>query len=208
MKRLICLIFALVMAAAAMAQSPEEIISRMEAAVEGKADNGLYMIVDVKMPIVGSISTKTWTRDGKVRTEAEMLGVSVTSWTDGKSVWTYNSKNNEVEITDANGEEADGSEADMLTGITEGYDVTISNETDKTWTLGCKKAKWNKNKDDPKSMTLVVSKKNYHPVSLSTKIEGVSFTMRNFSFNVSEDKVTFNAKDYPDVKIVDKRGTK
>lgn len=208
MKRILCLLWTLMIAAAAMAQSPGEIISRMETAVEGKADNGLYMIVDVKMPIVGSVSTKTWTRGVKVRTEAEMLGVAVTSWTDGKSVWTYTSKKNEVEITDVNGDESDGSEADMLTGITEGYDVTISKETDKTWTLDCKKAKWNKNKDDPKSMTLVVSKSNYYPVSLSTKIEGMAFTMRNISFNVSEEKVTFNAKDYPDAKIVDKRRTK
>ena len=57
-------------------------------------------------------------------------------------------------------------------------------------------------------MTLVVSKGNYYPVSLSTKIEGMAFTMRNISFNVSEEKVTFNAKDYPDAKIVDKRRTK
>ena len=205
MNRLICLISALVMAVAAMAQSAEEIISQMEKAIEGKADDGLYMIVDVKMPIIGSLSTKTWTRGSKVRTEAEMLGVTVTSWTDGKTVWTYSSKNNEVEITSAKGDEADGSEAEMLTDITEGYDVTISKETDKTWTLGCKKAKWNKNKDDPKSMTLVVSKKNYYPVSLSTKIEGMSFTMRNFSFNVPEEKVTFNANDYPGIKINDKR---
>ena len=51
----------------------------------------------------------------------------------------------------------------------------------------------------------MVEKRTYNPLSLTTKMKGVTLTMRDLSFNVTEKQVTFDQKNYPDAKIVDKR---
>ena len=87
----------------------------------------------------------------------------------------------------------------------EGYDVTLSKETDKAWYFNCKKSKDNKEKDVPKTIDIVVAKGTYYPVSLSAQMKGITVTMRGISFGVTEKQVSFDAKDYPNVKITDKR---
>ena len=93
----------------------------------------------------------------------------------------------------------------MRDSVTEGYDVFLKKETDQAWYLQCKKNKSNTNKDDPKTMDLVIAKGTYHPISLSARVSGITVTMRDLGFNVTEKEVTFNKADYPGVTIVDKR---
>ena len=93
----------------------------------------------------------------------------------------------------------------MFKGVADGYDVSIKKETAEAWYIQCKKSKTNTNKEDPKNMEIVVAKGTYHPVSLSTKISGVSMTMKDLAFNVTEDQVTFDPKKYASAKVVDKR---
>jgi hypothetical protein len=54
-------------------------------------------------------------------------------------------------------------------------------------------------------MTVVVANGSYYPISLSTKMSGITITMRGISFGVTEKQVTFNKSEYPNAKIVDKR---
>ena len=206
MKRIISLIVSLLCSAAVFAQSAEEIISRMEKVMDQHENDGVYMIVDVKIPVVGKLSTKTWMYGDKMRAEAKALGVELITWEDGTTQWVYNSKSNEIEITNVtNPANASDGDIDMFTGLAEGYDLSIKDETDKSWHILCKKSKDNKEKDDPKTIDITVAKGTYYPLSLTTKMDGVSLTMRDLSFNVTEKQVTFNQKDYPDAKIVDKR---
>jgi hypothetical protein len=93
----------------------------------------------------------------------------------------------------------------MFKDVTEGYDVRIDKETATEWHIRCKRSKSNPDKDAPKRMDLVVAKGTYWPVSLTTSVTAASVTMRYISFGVTESQVTFNEKDYPGVKIVDKR---
>ena len=81
----------------------------------------------------------------------------------------------------------------------------IVKETADTWQLRCSKSKSNKEKDDPGKMDLVVSKKNYLPVSLTAKVKGITMTLRNFSIGVSKKEVTFNPSEFKGAKITDKR---
>ena len=133
-----------------------------------------------------------------------MLGTEVISWVDGDTEWTYNSKDNEIEIrkSEGTGEEGDMS---MFIGITEGYDVSIDKETTQAWYLLCKKSKSNPDKDAPKKIDLVVAKRTYFPISLKTKVSNMTMTMRDISYGVTEKQVTFNPKDYPNATIMDKR---
>ena len=129
MKKLLSIITFIVFGALAMAQTPQQIVSQMETELEKHESDGVVMDIDVKIPILGTMTTKTYTLGDKARIEGEVRGVKVITWTDGKTTWTYNSKKNEVEI-DKSSEDASASEGDMelFSGITEGYDVTIDKE--------------------------------------------------------------------------------
>lgn len=206
MKKLLSIITFIVFGTLAIAQTPQQIVSQMEAELEKHESEGVVMDIDVKIPILGTMTTKTYTLGDKARIEGEARGVKVITWTDGKTTWTYNSKKNEVEI-DKTSEDASASEGDMemFSDITEGYDVTIDKETSTEWYLLCKKSKSNKDKNAPKKMNLVVAKKTYMPKSLSVKVSGMTMTIRNISFGVTEKQVSFNANDYPGVTIVNKQ---
>ena len=205
LKKLFSVLCFLGIAGVMVAQTPQEILSRMDAEMDKHDKEGLIMTVDAKVPILGTMTTKTYTLGDKARVEANMMGVDVITWTDGKTSWTYNSKKNEVEISKQEGSSESEGDAEMFNGITQGYDVTIDKETAKTWELICKKSKSNKDKDTPKKMELVVAKGTFMPISLKTKISGIGITMRNISFGVTEKQVTFNANEYPGATIVDKR---
>lgn len=207
MKKLFATLIAIVaFVAVAIARTPQEIVSQMEAEMSKHEKEGVFMMADAKI-ILGTVTTKTYSLGKKTRSEATMLGVEVITWTDGETVWTYNEKNNEVQIENSNlktNSESDG-DIGMFSGITEGYDVSIDKETNSQWHLLCKKAKNNTEKDAPKKMDLVIAKGTYMPVSLSTEVEGIRITMYNISFGVAEEEVTFNPANYPGVKIIDKR---
>ena len=205
MKKLFSLITFIVFAAVAVAQTPQAIISRMESEMNKHEKEGIIMTIDIKIPILGTMTSKTYSLGNKMREEGEIKGLKVVTWADGKTVWSYNSKNNEIEIKKQEAVAEAESDAEMFSGITEGYDVTLDKETAKEWQFLCKKSKSNTDKDAPKKMELVIAKGTYMPVSLKTKISGMAITMRDVSFGVTEKQVTFDAKEFPDATIVDKR---
>lgn len=210
MKRFLCILAAMATAVAALAQTPEEIVSRMDEAMSKfNANDGVSMAIDIKMPIIGTMSSKNWSRGGKSRMESEVGGVKAIVWDDGVTQWRYNGQKNEIEIENSKVKANESSEPKgdigLFDGICDGYDLTIEKETDKAWFIKCKKSKSNKDKDSPKKMSLVVAKADYFPISLSMSASGVDFTMRDIAFGVSEKEVTFNQADYPDATIIDKR---
>ena len=142
-----------------------------------------------------------------MRVEANRDGINFVTWSDGTTDWSYDSEKNEIEITNAKPKEKSETEGDakLFKGITDGYDVKINKETATEWHIRCKRSRSNPDKDAPKRMDLVVSKGTYWPVSLSTSMAGATVTMREISFGVTEKQVTFNAEDYPNATIVDKR---
>lgn len=212
MKRFAISLISLTISILAGAQSAQEIISRMETAMSGHENEGVVMTVDTKIPIVGTMSIKTYTLGEKLRMEMEMAGVVAVSWTDGRTMWAYDPGANEVVIeniddnsnkSSASGQ--NGNEMELFKGISDGYNVSIKKETQTAWHIQCSKSKSNRDKDAPKSMEIVVAKGTFFPISLSTKIVGISLTIRDISYGVTEDTVTFNAKDYPTATIIDKR---
>lgn len=206
MKRLMTFLSAVAFAVVAFAQTPEEIIAKMEAEIDKHEAEGIIMTIDIKIPILGTMTTKAYTLGDKMRVEGSMMGVNLVTWTDGVTEWTWDSKKNEIEIKKEDPKKkAEEADAAMFSGITDGYDVTLKKETADAWYFLCKKSKTNTDKDDPKSMDLVVAKGTYYPVSLKAKLSGVTMTLRDVSFGVTEQQVTFNPKDYPTATIVDKR---
>ena len=207
MKATATFILALFAAVAALAQTPQEIVARMDDVMKEHEKEGVSLVIEVKMPIVGSMVSRSFTLGDKARVEADLMGVAMVTWTDGKSQWVYDSDKNQVEIKDwtvSDKSSADG-DAAMFSGIIEGYEIILKDETDDAWYLLCRKLRSNRDKDAPKSMDLVVAKGSYYPVSLRATVSGITLTMRDIAFGVSESLVTFNPSDYPGVKILDNR---
>lgn len=208
MKKLFSIIAFIAMAAVAVAQTPEEIISRMEAEMAKHDEKeGLAMTLEMKIPILGTFSSRNYTLGDKYRIEITEDGKQSITWSDGQTDWNYDSEKNQVEIKKHEVKEKTETEGDakMFNGITDGYDVKLDKETSDTWQFLCKRSKSNPDKDAPKKMTLVVAKGTYMPVSLSASISLMTITMRDLSYGVTEEQVTFNPEDYPNATIVDKR---
>ncbi|MBO6064768.1 MAG: hypothetical protein J6P62_12430 [Bacteroidales bacterium] len=206
MKRFFALLAACVLAVAAYAQTAEEIMAKMEEVMgQFSEENGLRMTMDIKIPILGTLSTKAWSLGDKMRLEAEMMGKKLVTWQDGVTEWTYDSDENTITIENQSKKSDEKENMEMFQNATEGYDVSIAKENAGSWTIRCKKSRSNTNKDDPKNMDIVVAKGTYYPVSLSAKVSGVTVTMHDLKFNVSEKEVTFNKADYPGANIIDKR---
>jgi outer membrane lipoprotein-sorting protein len=208
MKRFFALLTAFILAVAAYAQTAEEIIARMDAAMEQvSAENGFRMTMDIKIPILGTMSSDAWSLGDKMRLEANMMGKKLVTWQDGQTEWTYDAGENTITIEnqDKTKKSDEQENMKMFQSATEGYDVSIAKETSSAWTIKCKKNRFNTNKDDPKNMEIVIAKDTYYPMSLSAKVDLVTVTMRNLKFNVTEEEVTFNKADYPGATIIDKR---
>ena len=206
MKKITTILATLALALSAFAQTPEEIISRMEEEMDKHESEGVIMNVDIKIPILGTISSRTWTLGDKMRMEAKSMGKTIINWDDGTTSWTYNADKNELEIENSKpSSSSDEGDTEMFKGVTDGYDVSIKKETDDAWYIHCKKSKTNKEKDDPKNMDIVVAKGTYFPKSLSAKMSGVTLTMRDVVFGVKEEDVTFDQSKYSGATIVDKR---
>ena len=208
MKKLIAIISFIALATTAMAQTAEEIVSRMNAEMSKHDESeGFAITMDMKIILVGTISSRSYILGDKMRIEANKDGKDFITWSDGKTEWSYDSETNEIEITNAKPREKSDKDSNtkMFKNVTEGYDVRIDKETATEWHIRCKRSKSNPDKDAPKRMDLVVAKDTYWPVSLTTSVTAASLTMRDISYGVTEQQVTFNEKDYPGVKIVDKR---
>ena len=208
MKKIIAIISFIALATAAMAQTAEEIVSRMEAEMSKHNESeGFAMTMDIKIILIGTMSSRSYVLGDKMRIEANRDGKDFVTWSDGKTEWNYDSEKNEIEITNAKPKEKTNTEGDtkLFKDITAGYDIKIDKETATEWHIRCKRSRSNPDKDAPKRMDLVVAKETYWPVSLSTSVTAASVTMRDISFGVTEEQVTFNPKEFPQATIVDNR---
>ena len=205
MKKLVLAFMAVVVSVvAAVAQTPKEIVDRMEATMNAHEKEGVIMTVDLKLLIVGTTTSKSYMLGDKTRVEMKMMGVQIITWSDGEKDWTYISKDNTLTIEKSKGDASEAGDTEMFSGITDGYDVTLKKETADAWYFLCKKSKRNKEKDDPKTIDLVISKKNYYPLSLKASVSGMTMTMREISFGVTEADVTCDPSKFPGVKIIRK----
>jgi len=203
-KVFISIIAALLTATAIFAQTPEEVIARMDQETARFETEGFSMVMDMKIPILGSFPTQMYTLGKKYKAIIEVKGKKAITWSDGVTDWDYDVSKNELTITNATSSDAEDS-VESLNGITEGYDVKLKKETAEAWYFLCTKSKTNTNKDDPKKMDLVVSKATYLPISHSVTMKGVTVTLRDFTLGVTEEEVTFDPSQYADAKIIDKR---
>ena len=209
MKRIFICISALFLSAAVLsAQTPQEIVKNMEAQMEKADQAGMAVTLDLKIPIIGTTSARMHILGDKSRTDISIKDQKSTMWMDGNTMWTWTSSptQNEVVVENKTGSGSSGEDnLKLAEGITDGYDLTLTKETADAWYFNCKKSKNNTDKDDPKTMTLVVEKGTYMMKELSTKVKGISIALRDSKLGVSESDVTFDISKCPGAKLTDKR---
>ena len=211
MKKVIALLAAFAVAITSFAQTPEEIANKMSETIGklGLGDKGLRMTADIKIPIIGTLSATTYILGKKARTEMKMLGRKYVNWMDEETSWMYDQESNTIYIMDWDTEKIfnfkEMGDMKKFEQDTDDYDVVLNKDTDTAWYLQYKKKKSNKDKDAPKKLDFVVAKGTYYPIRMSAKMKGITVTMRDLKFNITEKDVTFNKADYPGVTIVDQR---
>ena len=208
MKKVLFSLFAMLLAASALlAQTQEEILAKMNQECDRFETEGFSVVMDMKLPILGTFSTQMYTLGDKFKGVVKAKGETSIMWSDGITDWDYDVSKNELTITNA--KPSEDTEADdnvkVLKNVTEGYDVKLKKETADAWYFVCTKSKDNTNKDDPKKMDLVVSKATYLPISTTIKEKGVTVTMRDFAVGVTEEEVSFDPAKYASAKVIDKR---
>ena len=209
MKKIFISLFATFLAASTLlAQTPEEIVAKMNQECDRFDTEGVYMVMDMKLPIIGTYSTQMYILGDKSKGVIDVKGDVSIIWSDNITDWDYDVSKNELTIKPANPSDKNedaGDNVKAMRNVTEGYDVKLKKETDEAWYFVCTKSKDNTNKDDPKKMDLVVSKTTYLPISTTVKEKGVTVTMRDFAIGVTEEQVTFDPAKYANAKIIDKR---
>lgn len=209
MKKTLTTLFAALFAASALlAQTTEEIIAKMDQETNRFDKEGVSVIMDMKLPLLGTYSTHMYMLGDKSKAVLDVKGETTILWSDGVTNWDYDVTKNELTIKNAKKSDKDDKSSDNVNAVqnvTEGYDVTLKKETADAWYFVCKKSKDNTNKDDPKKMDLVVSKTTYLPISTSIKEKGVTVTMRDFAIGVTEEEITFDPAKYASATVIDKR---
>lgn len=207
MKKFFLIVVALAaFASLGYAQTADEIVERMDKELKKGESVGTAVTFDIHIPIIGQVSSRIRTLGNRSRADIDAKGEKGIIWVVKDTSWSYSPKDNEIVIELGKKDNSSSQQGnEMLSGITEGYNVSIVKETADSWQLRCDKAKGNKDKDDPAKMDLVVAKKTWLPVSLKAKYKGVTVILRDFSLGVSRKEVTFNPSDYKGVKIIDKR---
>ena len=206
MSRFIAVLAAFLASAGLWAQTPEEILEKMDKATERFDTEGLSMVMDIKIPLLGTYSTTMEMVGNKYKAVLNIKGTQVMTWSDGVTSWIYDSSKNELVIENADPDQkADDGNLDILDSVSDGYDVTLKKETPDAWYFVCTKTKDNPNKDDPKKIDLAVSKHDYLPVSTSVSQKGVTITLRDFKAGVTQEQIKFDQSQFGDATIKDKR---
>ena len=127
-----------------------------------------------------------------------------TMWFDGKTMWTYMKKNEEVNITTPN--EAQLQKINPYNFINlykQGYDMTMS-KSDKTYTVHLTA----KNSNKIQELFITVDKNTYHPTQVKM-LQGKKWTVFDISNlkaqTLSDAIFTFNSKDFPSAEVIDLR---
>ena len=208
MKRLLCFAIAFLSATVTFAQTGLEIVTRMNQRMSDRQSEGMCMSADVKIPVMGTVTTKTYAYGNKRRMDVESSKINTITFIDDTLQWTYVKGSTEVVLTNLNiGKRSDnpGTDTGMFDDIPDAYDITIKSQNAVKWELQCKRKKNIDDDDYPKHLTLEVRKDTYEPISMNTKVMGISMTMHHFIFGIPESKVTFNPDDFPGVTVSDQR---
>ena len=102
MKKILVSVFATLLASTLLAQTPEEIVAKMNQECDRFDSEGFSVVMDMNLPILGTYSTQMYTLGDKFKGVVDVKGDISIMWSDGITVWDYDASKNELTIKPAN----------------------------------------------------------------------------------------------------------
>ena len=197
MKKIVLVMSLLMVSVFTFGQTAKSVLDKTAAVVSNK--NG----VQANFTMTGGMGDVSGTIAVKGRKFHATTPIA-TMWFDGKTMWTYMKKNEEVNITTPN--EAQLQKINPYNSINlykQGYDMTMS-KSDKTYTVHLTA----KNSNKIQELFITVDKNTYHPTQVKM-LQGKKWTVFDISNlkaqTLSDAIFTFNSKDFPSAEVIDLR---
>lgn len=197
MRKIVFALAIMLSCATAMAQTAKGVLDKTASVVSNS--NG----IQANFTMSGGIGNTSGTIAVKGR-KFHATTPMATMWFDGKTMWTYMKKNDEVNVTTPSESQLQRiNPYNFINLYKQGYDMTM-NKTDKSFTIHLT----SKAKDKIKELFITVDKKTYTPMQVKM-LQGNKWTVFNISnFKaqaVSDATFQFNHKDFPSAEVIDLR---
>lgn len=197
MKKIVFVMSLLLTSALAFGQSAKNVLDKTAAVVSNKSG------VQANFTMSGGMGNVSGTIAVKGRKFHATTPVA-TMWFDGKTMWTYMKKNEEVNVTTPNETQLQKiNPYNFINLYKQGYDMTMS-QSDKTYIVHLTAQKAGKIPE----LFITVDKKSYHPTQVKM-LQGKKWTVFDISNlkaqAISDATFTFNAKDFPSAEVIDLR---
>ncbi len=196
MKKIVFALSMMMLCATTFAQSAKEVLDKTAAIVSHPGGISADFTMRGGMGnATGSISVK-----GK---KFQASSPIATIWFNGKTMWTYMKKNDEVNVTTPNESQLQKiNPYNFINLYKKGYEMSMSKASD-SYTVHL-----TSNKNKIKEMFITVDKKTYHPTQVKM-LQGnkwTSFDINNLKTeNLNDQLFSFNSKDFPSAEVIDLR---
>ncbi len=197
MKKIVLVMSLLMVSVFTFGQTAKSVLDKTAAVVSNK--NG----VQANFTMTGGMGDVSGTIAVKGRKFHATTPIA-TMWFDGKTMWTYMKKNEEVNITTPNESQLQKiNPYNFINLYKQGYDMTMS-KSDKTYTVHLTA----KNSNKIQELFITVDKNTYHPTQVKM-LQGKKWTVFDISNlkaqTLSDAIFTFNSKDFPSAEVIDLR---
>jgi len=199
MKRTLLLLSFICSLTVLSAQTAKEVLDKCAATVSAKGGvQADFSMTSAQFSNVsGSISVKG--RMFSAKTNAAAM------WFDGKTLWTYMAKNDEVNVTNPSAAQLQTlNPYNFINLYKQGFKYTMTKAANAFNVHLTAKDK----KRGVQEMFITVDKSTYQPkeVKLLQKQKWTTFTISNLKqANLSDDIFRFNSKDFPQAEVIDLR---
>ena len=197
MKKIVFVMSLLLTTALAFGQSAKSVLDKTASVVSNKSG------VQANFTMSGGMGNVSGTIAVKGRKFHATTPVA-TMWFDGKTMWTYMKKNEEVNVTTPNETQLQKiNPYNFINLYKEGYDITM-NKNDKSYTVHLTAQKAGKIPE----LFITIDKSSYHPTQVKM-LQGKKWTTFDISnlkaLNINDATFQFNSKDFPSAEVIDLR---
>lgn len=200
MKKIVfALMLMLGVSAASHAQTAKQVLDKCAASISSK--DGIKADFTMQSAQYGNLS-------GKIAVKGKMFHATTsaaTMWFDGKTLWTYMTKNEEVNVTSPSESQLQVlNPYNFINMYKNGFTYTMT-QTDKAYNVHLTATDKSKRVQE---MFITVDKATSHPteVKLLQKQKWTTFTIENLqTAKLSDAEFRFNSKDFPSAEVIDLR---
>ena len=197
MKKIVFAFTMMMICAAAMAQTPRSVLDRAAAVISNPGG------ITATFKMTGGMGNASGTISVKGK-KFQASSPVATIWFNGKTMWTYMKKNDEVSISTPNDAQLQKiNPYNFINLYKKGYDMMMSSAAN-SHTVHLT-AQGNQNIQE---IFITVDKKSFHPTQVKM-LQGKRWTTFDISelktVTLSDSMFSFNSKDFPQAEVIDLR---